>query len=51
MTSNVESAACALREARLSRKQIAPVSSTYSLETIDQAYAAAELNAKARVAA
>jgi 2-keto-4-pentenoate hydratase len=50
MPSNVERAAAALREARSSRKQIAPIASTYGLSTIDEAYAVAASNTAARQA-
>jgi 2-keto-4-pentenoate hydratase len=50
MLSNVERAAVALREARALRKQIAPIASTYDLNSIDQAYAAAALNTRIRLA-
>jgi 2-keto-4-pentenoate hydratase len=49
MTSSVERAAAALREARLSRKPIAPIASAYDLSTIDEAYAVAALNTAARL--
>ncbi len=51
MLSNVECAAAALREARGSRKQIAPIASAYNLNSIDEAYAAAAVNTQARLAA
>jgi len=50
MASSVERAAAALREGRLSRKQIAPIAATYGLSSIDEAYAVAALNTAARVA-
>jgi 2-keto-4-pentenoate hydratase len=50
MSSNVERAAAALREARLSRRQIAPIAATYGLGSIDEAYAVAALNTAARLA-
>jgi 2-keto-4-pentenoate hydratase len=50
MSSNVERAAAALRKARLSRKQIAPIAASYGLSTIDEAYAAAALDTAARLA-
>lgn len=50
MPSNVERAAAALREARSSRKQIAPIASTYHLNSIDEAYAAAAVNTRVRLA-
>jgi 2-keto-4-pentenoate hydratase len=50
MSSNLEFAAAALREARVSRKQIAPIAGTYGLSSIDEAYAAAALNTAARLA-
>lgn len=50
MLSNVERAATALRDARKTRKQIAPVASTFNLGSIDEAYAAAAENTRARLA-
>jgi len=50
MSSNVERAAAALREARSSRRQIAPIAATYGLGSIDEAYAVAALNTAARLA-
>jgi len=50
MSSNVERAAVALREARLSRRQIAPIAATCGLGSIDEAYAVAALNTAARLA-
>lgn len=50
MRSNIERAASALREARLSRKQIAPVASSFELGSIDEAYATAAENARLRLA-
>jgi 2-keto-4-pentenoate hydratase len=50
MSSRVERAAAALREARLSRRQIAPIAATYGLGSIDEAYAVAALNTAARLA-
>jgi len=47
---HIEDAARALREARRSATQIPPISQTYGLETVEAAYAAATLNAKARIA-
>lgn len=49
MLSNIESAAAALREARFSRKQIAPAS-TFKLGSIDQAYETAAENTRVRIA-
>jgi hypothetical protein len=49
MRSNIERAAAVLREARFSRKQIAPVASTFSLGSIDEAYAAAAENTRVRI--
>ncbi len=48
--SQIERAALALREARNSRRPIPPVSQTYRVDTVEAAYAAATLNAKARLA-
>ncbi|HZR72296.1 2-keto-4-pentenoate hydratase [Bradyrhizobium sp.] len=50
MSSNVERAAATLREARSSRRQIAPIAATYGLGSIDEAYAVAALNTAARLA-
>lgn len=50
MASNIERAAAALRAARASRKQIAPIASAYDLASIDDAYAVAALNTAARLA-
>jgi len=50
MCSNVKRAAAALHEARLSRRQIAPIAATYGLGSIDEAYAVAALNTAARLA-
>jgi len=50
MTSTLERAAAALREARLSRRQIAPIAATYDVASIDEAYAVAALNTATRVA-
>jgi 2-keto-4-pentenoate hydratase len=50
MLSNMERAAAALREARRSGNQIAPIASTYGLDSIDEAYAAAAVNTRARLA-
>jgi 2-keto-4-pentenoate hydratase len=50
MLSKVERAAAALREARGARRQIAPIASTYGLNSIDEAYEAASLNSGLRVA-
>jgi hypothetical protein len=50
MSSNLQRAAAALREARLSRRQIAPVAATYGLGSVDEAYAVAALNTEARLA-
>jgi 2-keto-4-pentenoate hydratase len=50
MRSNIERAAAALREARFSRRQIAPVASTFKLGSIDEAYAAAAENTRVRLA-
>jgi len=50
MSSKFERAAAALREARLSRRQIAPIAASYGLGSIDEAYAVAALNTAARLA-
>ena len=50
MLSKVERAAAALREARGTRTQIAPIASAYDLNSIDEAYAAAAVNTRARLA-
>lgn len=50
MSSNLKRAAAALREARLSRRQIAPIAATYGLGSVDEAYAVAALNTAARLA-
>ena len=50
MSSNLERAAAALREARRARRQIAPIAATYGLRSIDEAYAAAALNTAVRLA-
>jgi 2-keto-4-pentenoate hydratase len=50
MLSNVDLVAAALRGARRSGNQIAPIASTYDLKSIDEAYAAAAVNTRARLA-
>jgi 2-keto-4-pentenoate hydratase len=50
MLSNVERAAAALRQARQSGKQTAPIALTYDLKSIDEAYAVAAVNTRARLA-
>jgi len=50
-TMPIDHAATALREARATRKPIAPVSATFGIRGLDAAYAVAEINTRARVAA
>lgn len=50
MISNIERIATALRDARKTRKQVAPVASTFNLVSIDEAYAVAAANTRARLA-
>lgn len=47
--SHIESAAAALREARALRRPIAPVTATYGLQGLEEAYAAAEMNTALRL--
>ena len=49
-TDRVERAALAIREARLTRRPIPPVSATFGLAGLAEAYAAAESNVRARLA-
>jgi 2-keto-4-pentenoate hydratase len=48
-TLSINHAATALREARATRKPIAPVSATFGIRGLDAAYAVAEINTRARV--
>jgi 2-keto-4-pentenoate hydratase len=48
---NVEAAASTLRNARTKREPIAPVSATFGINGLDSAYAVAELNTQADLAA
>jgi 2-keto-4-pentenoate hydratase len=50
MLSNVERVAAALWEARRCGNQIAPIASRFGLSSIDEAYAAAAVNTRARLA-
>jgi 2-keto-4-pentenoate hydratase len=50
VTENVRAAANALREARVSRRSIAPISSEYALTGVDAAYAVADINTQATIA-
>jgi 2-keto-4-pentenoate hydratase len=47
----LQAAALALRQARATRQPIAPVSTTFGIAGIDAAYAVAEINTAARIAA
>lgn len=49
-TLHVEEAAAALRRARATRQPIAPISSTFGIQGLEEAYAAAELNTALRLA-
>lgn len=51
MDERIEQAAAALRQARQARTTIARISETYGIEGVDAAYAVAEVNTRAAVAA